>query len=418
MTSISAVPIVDTSASMTQYGFVAQTVICTKAFLSFMEPGDRIGLVSYDRISKKDYPTGAGNQLAVVDQALTVTRDAALAVGRLQFEGSATAIGEGIVEARKLLDNASLPKACVLLTDGEHNSGIHPRDVLPGYPVMTCAMGGASDQRLLQEIADSTSGNYFYAPRAADMMRVYNQIYATSASARLLVNSFHDISQNDYRLIPAELVETAQGAKLSAVWSTSGVTHTTGSPSGNQLSVTLVDPDFVTTNIRPTIVGDGFVIYNLSKNQLKTGRWFIQLEFAGSAQIPAINVTGGAFRLDAASKTGSGFELILPKTIEVGRKLSMDLKLPADLDSYAAFYMLQIPSVKKQGGSSEASLSEGEGAIIETFRGVIRHETSKFMPEFVINTPGSYTLQVDIEGKLKNGEGFQQSELRTMLAMT
>lgn len=270
MTSVSVVPIVDTSYSMTSEGYVAQTVIDTKAFLRLLKPGDKLAVVAYDTTARNVYTSNGS--LATVDLALTVTANAAGEVDKLSFTGGSTAIGLGLQQTRTFLDSASLPKACVLLTDGFQNEGPPPLDVLPSYPVMACAMGPHSDQDLLKLIAQRTGGEFFYAPRAADMMKVYNKIRSNTASAALLANQLVDIPKNDYRLIPATVSQRPGGAQISAVWSNAEVTYTRGSPSGNQLSVTLVDPSGSTSPLNPTIIGNGFVIYNVDNPAPGNGR--------------------------------------------------------------------------------------------------------------------------------------------------
>jgi hypothetical protein len=447
MTNVSVVPIVDTSASMTGSGYVAQTVIDTRAFLRLLKPGDKVAVVAYDTNARNVYPNN--NSLATVDQALTVTKNASDAVGGLSFNGNSTAIGRGLQQSRNFLDAAGEPRACILLTDGYQNDGPPPLDVLPGYRVMACAMGANSDQQLLKQIASRTGGQFFYAPRAADMMKVYNQIRSDTASAALLVNELNDIQQNDYRLIPAVVSQRPGGAQMSAVWSNTEISYTRGSPSGNQLSVTLVDPSGSTSALNPTIIGDGFVIYNVDNPA--PGQWYVQLEFAGGGQL--INCTGGALQYFSQSlRSAASLELSidLPTLHSVGQPLPLNIHLDAGgeiLSNVRAHAIVQRPTISladalvkydAQLGSVQpdpADLARGvpsanarlaalrqrllpEQDILAHQQGVVHLKTANNLPlTTLIDTPvaGSYNVQVVVTGEGSLSGPFQRSHLVSVL---
>lgn len=270
MSTVSVVPIIDISESMSQYGHVEQALIDTQAFLRLLKAGDKLAVVACDHKARTVF-TGNGG-LATVDPLLNITASAATAVAGLAFDGLSSAIGLGLQHSRSFfLDSSRLSRACVLLSDGQHNDGPSPLEVLPIYPVMACALGPQADQHLLQQIAQRTGGRYFYAPRAVDLMKVYNQIRATSANAALLTNQLNDIAQHGYQLIPLVIGQRPGAAQLSLVWSSREVSYTSGSPRGNQLSVTLVDPSGVTSPLAPSIIGAGFVIFNLPHPERGSG---------------------------------------------------------------------------------------------------------------------------------------------------
>ncbi|MFJ2386647.1 vWA domain-containing protein [Pseudomonas koreensis] len=446
MTNVSVVPIVDTSASMSYEKYVAQTVIDTRAFLRMLKPGDNVAVVAYDTDARNVFSNN--NSLATVDQALTVTKNASDAVGRLSFNGNSTAIGRGLQQSRSFLDSASDPRACVLLTDGYQNDGPPPLDVLPSYRVMTCAMGPQSDQILLQQIASRTGGQFFFAPRAADMMKVYNQIRANTASANLLVNELNDIPQNDYRLIPAVVSQRPGGAQMTAVWSNTEVAYTRGSPSGNQLSVTLVDPSGSTSALNPTIIGDGFVIYNVDNPA--PGQWYVQLEFAGGGQM--INCTGGALQYLSQGQRSAGdlqLSVDLPELHSVGKPLPLNIQLDAGgetLSNVRAHAIVQRPTISvadalvkydSQLGSVQpdpADLIRGvpqsharlaalrqkwlpEQDILAHQQGVVHLTTSANHLTAQLDSPiaGAYTVQVVVTGESNVSGPFQRSTLVSVL---
>ncbi|CAO3425146.1 hypothetical protein [Azospirillum doebereinerae] len=156
------------------------------------------------------------------------------------------------------------------------------------------------------------------------MMKVYNQIRSNSVSASLLANELDDIQTNDYRLVPAVVSQTPGGAQMSAVWSNTDVTYTRGSPSGNQLSVTLVDPNGWTSPLDPTVIGDGFVIYNVDNPA--PGEWQVQLEFAGRGQ--TINCTSGAAQFRSSLRMGAALNIDIdaPTEILAGQPLPLTVQ--------------------------------------------------------------------------------------------
>ena len=117
--TVNAIPLIDTSYSMTSNGYVDITKRDSKAFVSYARQGDGLAVVRYDTNAGSAYPSGAS--LAIVDAKLTQAIAAANAIEGLSFNGSSTAIGNGILTAKTYLDPATTPKAMVLLSDGYQN---------------------------------------------------------------------------------------------------------------------------------------------------------------------------------------------------------------------------------------------------------------------------------------------------------
>ncbi|CAD0005669.1 vWA domain-containing protein [Flavobacterium salmonis] len=282
-----AIPIVDTSGSMTSYNYVALTVIDTKAFLSNALPGDYIGVASYDTNGRVTYP------LTIVDQALTVPTAAANAVQNLSFNGNSTNIGGGLQTAVNMLSAApaGINKGFVLLTDGYQNAGTYPIPLPAGTPpVYACAMGPNSDQNLLRQIATQSNGVFYYAPYVYDMMTIYNQIRSQTPGAQLLANGYKNATAYDFLLIPATVSVGNDLGQFSVVWTDPSYLFTNGQPGANQLSVTLVTPAGVTITPMPSVQGGGYVTFNIDSPA--SGLWYIQIMYGGAQPI---GLTGGAF---------------------------------------------------------------------------------------------------------------------------
>lgn len=307
--------------------------------------GDKLAVVACDHKARTVF-TGNGG-LATVDPLLNITASAATAVAGLAFDGLSSAIGLGLQHSRSFLDASRLSRACVLLSDGQHNDGPPPLEVLPIYPVMACALGPQADQHLLQQIAQRTGGRYFYAPRAVDLMKVYNQIRASSARAALLNNQLCDIAQHGYQLIPVVIGQRPGAAQLSLVWSRREVSYTSASPRGNQLSVSLVDPSGAVSLRAPSIIGAGFVIFNIP--QPAPGQWYLQVEFAGSGQ--SISCTAGALQHGATVRSGLAdirLSVEMAARHTAGQPLSLTVHLEAGgevLSNVRAHAIVQGPTI-------------------------------------------------------------------------
>lgn len=325
MTTVSAVPIVDNSNSMTYNKLSAQTRINTRYFLQIMRAGDRVGVVAYSDTAWNLYaPQGA---LATVDSAKTVTKKASDSLSSLNFNGPWTAIGLGLRQGRSLLDNAADPKACVLLSDGEQNYGPDPMNELPSYRVMTCAMGPDSDEGLLQEIATKTGGQYFLALHGSDMGKVYTQIRGTTSSAAVLANDLETIDSDDFRLVPVMVSQTDGANQLAAVWNDETIAYTRSTPYGKQIAITLVDPNGNVSDIQPDVVGQGYVVFD--PGNLMPGEWNIQFEYAGGGI--SVDSLGAALLYPGASQrslaAASPIEVVfrVPQVIRAGEHIALDV---------------------------------------------------------------------------------------------
>lgn len=323
--SVAAIPIVDTSYSMTQYNYVAITVIDTKAFLSQALQGDYIGVASYDTDGRVTYG------LTLVDAALTVPAAASAAVQSLSFQGDRTNIGGGIQTAMGMLSSAPswVPRAFVLLSDGEHNFGIPPLPLPAGSPpIYACAMGPNSNQELMSEIARASgrADTYHYAPYVYDMMKIYNEIRALAPSSQLLANEYKNAAPYDYLMIPVTVSNGNDVVQFSVVWSDTTIPFVNGPPGLDQISVTLVNPSGTILTPTPSIQGPAYVIFNVANPQ--AGLWHIQVMYGGARPQ---GLTGGGME---HSPSGNAAAIVLsaeaPTTVKAGTPLRFSIGLADD----------------------------------------------------------------------------------------
>ena len=174
---LEVVLVVDRSGSMEYDDYRPTRLGAAKSaaeiFLQQIQPGDSAALVSFE-----EYVT--------LDAPLTEDRDLSLeALWHLRPDGG-TAIGEGIHRAVQVLQEGASEsvKAIVLLSDGASNEGRDPvvaaneaRDA--GIPVFTVGIGVPGDEFdefTLRSIAETTGGEYLYAPDASELSRVYERM--------------------------------------------------------------------------------------------------------------------------------------------------------------------------------------------------------------------------------------------------
>ncbi len=150
-------------------------------FLELMEDGDQSGLVSF-----------ANN--ATLDKTLSNNHSQTqIAVNSLVAYG-ATDIGDAIKKAKEELNvNSQAVKVIILLTDGKANKpngpgyDEYPADVAyalakaaeaatSGIKIFTIGLGDDINATMLEQIADITGGKYYFAPTAAQLQEIFDQI--------------------------------------------------------------------------------------------------------------------------------------------------------------------------------------------------------------------------------------------------
>ncbi|MBK9258683.1 MAG: VWA domain-containing protein [Polyangiaceae bacterium] len=315
-TNVSAAVIIDTSNSMTYSGYVDITKIDSKAFLGCFVEGDRAAVVNYDMYAHVPY---ACKEVGPVPPGTTIV-DAQTTIQNLVFTGGATNIGAGLSTGNAQIQNQPNNRALVLLSDGYNNYpyGSNPLDYVPTtYPVYSCAMGPASDQRLMQNIANkSDNGAYYYAPYVIDMMKIYNQIRSWTPEASLVTNELSQVSGWYYKLEPGEITAGTPMGQFTVAWSDASYTYTHDWPNDKQVSITLVDPDLNTRDDIPWQVGTGFVVFNI--NDPLPGTWQVQVMYAGEADL---GITVGIFEYGMGVTAPLRMEVGAPPTVRAGEPI-------------------------------------------------------------------------------------------------
>jgi Mg-chelatase subunit ChlD len=213
---------IDRSGSMVSSGYVDVTRTAARSFVDLMAIDDAVGVASFGSTATDDFPATTPASLRTI--TTQADRDAAkAAIDGLAFGGS-TMMGPGLQRAAAMLPGGSGRKAIVLLSDGYDNGVPDARTVAGGLAadvaIYSCAMGSLSDQTLLEDIADSTSGRYFYMPTIDDLFLILNVIREQVTGDGLVVNEQHTASSSR---VGAFIEAAASEATFLVDWAVPGL---------------------------------------------------------------------------------------------------------------------------------------------------------------------------------------------------
>lgn len=282
---VSVVTVLDRSGSMQVFGYVDITRQTSRQFIDLMGVDDSIGVVSFGDSGDEEYP-GTGAPQQIVDQS---TRDAATAaVDGIGF-GGCTFMGAAIQEAGGMLAGAGSRRAMVLLSDGYDNKGcdegnpakpwaVDAAAALPAdLPIYSCAIGPASDQTLLAQLADDTDGRYYFMPTIDDLFEIYNYIRGQVTGDGVIVNesSMASVSQ-----VSGWVDGCAESVLFTVAWHDTSLRYVPRDPKGaGEIAVRLRSPGgrwlprSATEFVRNA--GEGYVSFTIHDPQ--PGLWTVEV---------------------------------------------------------------------------------------------------------------------------------------------
>jgi hypothetical protein len=175
--------VIDKSSSMIASGYVDAARSNLRRMIDLMSLNDSTGIVSFNEAAAVELPlttiTSPGDYTA-----------ARAAVSAITF-GGATSIGAGIQSALSVLPASGARRSILLLSDGYENAPPTVANILPlvpaGVPIHTIALGHASDQALLQNIAVTTGGTYFFSPDELGLFQINNIAHGVIADADMVM---------------------------------------------------------------------------------------------------------------------------------------------------------------------------------------------------------------------------------------
>jgi len=149
------------------------------------DSGISAGIVGFDEFASTVAP------IQSIDTHLADLETAADAIA----PGGQTAIGRGLDQGKTLLDadpTAAGAKAAIVITDGHNNRGPSPATSADayhtaGYRIYTIATGEASNDALINDIADNTNGYSVNEPQADELVTAVAEMYAQYRNGGILV---------------------------------------------------------------------------------------------------------------------------------------------------------------------------------------------------------------------------------------
>lgn len=289
--------IIDSSGSMSWNDPNDLRKSAAKLFVDLLSPGDRVAVVDFD-------------EDVVVLMPLREIRDQSdkdavkAAIDRIDSSGW-TNIGGGLFEGFNELNSSynGNRKVAILLTDGYHNTGRDPSDVVPlykakGWPVYTIALTGDADENLLRWIASETGGKYYKAPTAAELQQIYNEIKRVVKKQELIEKREGLISQGESVKDTVTVDSTVKSMDIALSWEGSDLDLILYYPNGTRVELNASTP---TGTEDPNIIhreGATYEAYTLINPA--PGNW--------SYEIIAVSVTGFEnYTLVAAATTTATF---------------------------------------------------------------------------------------------------------------
>jgi hypothetical protein len=209
------------------------------------------------------------------------------AIDTLNSRG-ATSIGGGLQRSQHLLTSANpaIPRAIVLLSDGQENTSPYVADVLPPIrdaqtTVHTIGVGQDADQRLMLSIAAQTGGTYNYAPTPDQLARIYNTISGNVSNRQTLATANGSVAPSAVVTQEVTIDPSIAEATFWVGWTNPGigVALTLQMPSGVS-----IDPATPTTNSDVVYVsGDTYAYYRVRTPTLTPGVWRMRVSRAASS---------------------------------------------------------------------------------------------------------------------------------------
>ncbi|WP_256840721.1 S8 family serine peptidase [Ornithinimicrobium cryptoxanthini] len=282
---VSVVTVLDRSGSMQTLGYVDVTRQTSRQFIDLLSVDDSVGVVSFGDTGREEFP-GTGTPQAITGQP---TRDDAIAsVDAIGF-GGCTFMGAGIERGGAMLGAAGSRRALVLLSDGYDNKGCDPGNAakpsaldaaaaLPAsLPIYSCAMGPASDQVLLAQLAENTDGRYYFMPTIDDLFEIYNYIRGQVTGDGIIVNESSVASRSE---VSGWVDGCAASVLFTVAWHDQGLHYVSREArKNNEVSVRLRTPggrwlSFSSAEFART-VGAGYVSFALQEPE--AGQWTVEV---------------------------------------------------------------------------------------------------------------------------------------------
>lgn len=262
---------IDRSGSMSVDQRIEFGKLGAQRFVDLLADTDAVAVTSFSSSA------GVNSSMSTLNPAGRAA--ASSAISSLSASGL-TNIGGGLSAALSEISNQtsrSCNEIIILLSDGDHNTGVAPSTVLPqikneGVTVLTVGVGSGistSGEATLQNIATSTGGRYYRISNASDLASVFILLAAETTGAGILAQSPIQVNSSSVSEIP---VFVEQGASATTFAITKG-------NSGDDIELELISPSgIVYTQHSPGIdVINGPNSTILSKSNSESGIWTMRI---------------------------------------------------------------------------------------------------------------------------------------------
>lgn len=311
------VMMLDVSYSMRSWIEMVKLDAC--AFVDCSQLGDQLGINKFSDDASWIYPDGQNPNIVTVT-GIDQLKAANEAIKNIEVINM-TNIGAAITLANQMIQKATTDvKAFVLLSDGEHNTGTHPKHVLGAEPpIYVAGLGQWLQKKYFDEmLAKNAKSKYYNAPNQVEMMMMFYQILADSIEANLSLNKLRKNVPSGRYYIIEEFTITSDLAQVCIVWSDKKFRYTNGMPEKNRMSIILCDPDGQKKAYQPKIDENGYCIFNLTN--AKPGKWNVFIQYNNP---DPFSVTVSAIDWNAKIKT----EVAVPFCVESGEIIPIEISV-------------------------------------------------------------------------------------------
>jgi len=263
--------IIDRSGSMNwPSSKITDAKTSAKLFIDYMRDGDKAGVVSFSSSASYNYYLNT-----LTDAVKTSIKSA---IDWISAWGG-TAMGRGLRYGYNDFINRGDPThawAMVLLSDGYHNTGEHPNNVLPSIKsqdivVYTIGLGPSVDKNLLEYIATETGGKYYYTPTSDQLNEIYESIVGKVIGWQTILKRYLTILSNQIIHINVPIDPSVSEATFSISWSGSDLDLILYKP-----DETMIDPGVAATDPNIDYVEEAtYEFYRVRK--LDSGDWKMEI---------------------------------------------------------------------------------------------------------------------------------------------
>lgn len=305
--NIGCIAMLDISGSM--YGDAIDMVkVDAKAFVDKFYDGDQIGINAFHSKARWIYPKGDAPHIVTVNveesggvEVSKEKEEAREAIEQISA-GGRTNISAAIILANEMIKTSDAgKKAFFLFSDGYHNEGQNPCEVLGAEPpIYIGALGNWIKEEYFRELKNKNpKSRIFTRPNPYDVETMFNEIRGDLVEGMLLCNQFSQYRKGtDYLIrefiVPADSSRT----QVSVVWTNSKYRYISSGFAQNCFQALLIDPTGKTTDLKPGIVQDGYCIFN--EENMMPGKWKCLIQYAGLGD--DMGGTVGVVSLDSKTK--------------------------------------------------------------------------------------------------------------------